>query len=71
MQVIKKTAQALILNLLIIVSFFVFVNCFGKQEIWPIVVSGMFLLSFLLIKIAQVSKGDGRRSSSPGYYRSR
>jgi hypothetical protein len=70
MQVIKKTALALILNLLIIVSFFVFVNCFGKQEVWPIVVSGMFLLTFLVMKISQVSKGDSRRSSH-GYYRSR
>lgn len=69
MTLIKRTALTLIVNLLIIVSFFVFVNCFGKQELWPIVVSGIFLLSFLGIKMTQISKGD--RRSQPRYSRSR
>lgn len=69
MTLIKKTISTLIINLLIIVSFFVFVNCFGKQEIWPVIVSGLFVALFLAIKISQISK-EGRRSQ-PRYQRVR
>lgn len=67
MNLVKRTALTLIVNLLIIVSFFVFVNCFGKQEIWPLVVSGIFLLAFLLIKLSSIGKESSRSSSR--YYR--
>ncbi|WP_224999965.1 hypothetical protein [Cesiribacter sp. SM1] len=69
MTLIKKTLFTLIINLLIIVSFFVFVNCFGKQEMWPVIVSGMFFATFLGIKISQISK-EGRRNQ-PRYQRAR
>ncbi|AHM61534.1 hypothetical protein D770_16400 [Flammeovirgaceae bacterium 311] len=69
MTLIKKTISTLITNLLIIVSFFVFVNCFGKQELWPIITSGLFFALFLAIKISQISK-EGRRNQ-PRYQRAR
>lgn len=69
MTLIKRTLANIIVNLLIIVSFFVFVNCFGKQEMWPVMVSGAVFASFLALKVSQVSK-DGRRSQ-PRYHRAR
>lgn len=68
MNIIKKTLLAIVVNLLIITSFFVFVNCFQKQELWPVVVSGIFLLSFVVIKLSVVSKSSGRTQQSR-YYR--
>lgn len=68
MNIVKKTLLAIVVNLLIIASFFVFVNCFQKQEIWPVVVSGIFLLSFVAIKLSVVSK-EGSRSQQQRYYR--
>ena len=68
MNIIKKTLLAIVVNLLIIASFFVFVNCFQKQEIWPVVVSGIFLLTFVLIKLSVVSKANSRSQQSR-YYR--
>ncbi len=68
MNIIRKTLLALIVNLLIIASFFVFVNCFQKQELWPVVVSGIFLLSFVVIKLSVVSKSNSRSQQSR-YYR--
>ena len=68
MNILKKTLLAVIVNLLIIASFFVFVNCFNKQELWPVVVSGIFLLSFIVIKLSVVSK-QGTRSEQSRYYR--
>ena len=68
MNIIKKTFLAIVVNLLIIASFFVFVNCFQKQEIWPVVVSGIFLLAFVLIKLSVVSKANSRSQQSR-YYR--
>ena len=69
MTLIKRTLLTVIVNALIIVSFFVFVNCFGKQELWPVVVSGIFFAAFLAIKVSQVSK-EGRRNQ-PRYQRAR
>lgn len=69
MTLIKRTLLTLIVNALIIASFFVFVNCFGKQELWPLVVSGIFFAAFLAIKVSQISK-DGRRNQ-PRYNRAR
>jgi hypothetical protein len=69
MALIKRTLLNLIVNLLIIVSFFVFINCFGKQEMWPLLLSGAVFASFLAIKVSQVSK-DGRRNQ-PRYHRAR
>lgn len=68
MNIIKKTLLAIVVNLLIIASFFVFVNCFQKQELWPVVVSGIFLLAFVVIKLSVVSKESGRTTQSR-YYR--
>lgn len=68
MNIVKKTLLAIVVNLLIIVSFFVFVNCFQKQELWPVVVSGIFLLSFIVIKLSVVSK-SGRSHAQQRYYR--
>ena len=48
MTLIKRTLANIIVNLLIIVSFFVFVNCFGKQEMWPVMVSGAVFASILM-----------------------
>ena len=67
MDLVKRTALTLIVNLLIIASFFVFVNCFGKQEIWPVVVSGIFLLAFVIVKVSSMGKENSRSSSR--YYR--
>lgn len=67
MNVVKKTALAVIVNVLIIASFFVFVNCFNKQELWPVVVSGIFLLAFVLVKLSVVSKEGSRNQTK--YYR--
>lgn len=67
MNVVKKTVLAVIVNVLIIASFFVFVNCFNKQELWPVVVSGIFLLAFVLVKLSVVSKESSR--SQTKYYR--
>ena len=69
MTLIKRTLLTVIVNALIIVSFFVFVNCFGKQELWPVMVSGIFFAAFLAIKVSQVSK-EGRRNQ-PRYHRAR
>lgn len=68
MNIVKKTVLALVVNLLIIVTFFVFVNCFQKQELWPVVVSGIFLLSFIAIKLLAVSKSS-RSHTQQRYYR--
>ena len=65
MKIIKKTFQAVVLNLLIISSFFVFVNCFQKQELWPVVLSGGLLLIFVVMKISTM-KGSSR--SAQRYY---
>ena len=65
MKIIKKTFQAVVLNLLIIASFFVFVNCFNKQELWPVVLSGGLLLIFVVMKISMM-KGNTR--SAQRYY---
>lgn len=67
MNLIKKTLLAVIVNVLIIASFFVFVNCFNKQEVWPVVVSGIFLLAFVVVKLNVVSKENSR--SQTKYYR--
>lgn len=67
MNVVKKTVLAVVVNVLIIASFFVFVNCFNKQELWPVVVSGIFLLTFIVVKLNVVSK-EGSRSQTK-YYR--
>jgi membrane protein YdbS with pleckstrin-like domain len=67
MNIVKRTVLAVVVNLLIIASFFVFVNCFQKQELWPVVVSGIFLLAFIVIKLSVVSK-EGNRSQTK-YYR--
>lgn len=69
MTLIKRTLATLIVNVLIIASFFVFVNCFGKEEMWPLLVSGSIFASFLAIKVSQISK-DGRRNQ-PRYQRAR
>lgn len=65
MKIIKKTFQAVVLNLLIIASFFVFVNCFQKQELWPVIISGGLLLIFVIMKISMM-KGSSR--SEHRYY---
>ncbi|WP_017731038.1 hypothetical protein [Nafulsella turpanensis] len=67
MKIIKKTFQAMVLNLLIIASFFVFVNCFNKQELWPVVVSGSLLMAFILMKVSMMSKAN--HSTQQRYYR--
>lgn len=69
MALIKRTLLNMIVNLLIIVSFFVFVNCFGKQEAWPLLLSGTFFAIFLAMKVSQISK-DSRRNQ-PRYNRAR
>lgn len=67
MNLIKKTVLAVVVNVLIIASFFIFVNCFNKQEMWPVVVSGIFLLAFVVVKLNVVSKESSR--SQTKYYR--
>lgn len=60
MSLIKRTALTLIVNILLIASFFVFVNCFNKQEMWPLVVSGIFTISFIFIKISSANRSQSR-----------
>jgi hypothetical protein len=60
MSLITRTALTLIVNILIIASFFVFVNCFNKQEMWPLVVSGIFMVSFVFIKISSANRSQAR-----------
>lgn len=67
MNLIKKTVLVVVVNVLIIASFFIFVNCFNKQEMWPVVVSGIFLLAFVVVKLNVVSKDSSR--SQTKYYR--